>query len=126
MVALTLDVSLKWVDNLLTRTVLQGVSKARQGIERRITDDGVLAIEICRLLCFDLGIPISRAAEIANAAVDIGSPHFDYVSSGGLSLRISLDTMRARLRSRLADAIQSLPRTRRGRPARHRDPDIID
>jgi hypothetical protein len=42
-VAVTLHVPLKWVDNVITHHHLSGVTRARQGIPRRLTQRAVVA-----------------------------------------------------------------------------------
>ena len=72
--ALITGVQLTWLDNLLSRHNLPGVSRSRQGIDRRISEEGMLAVELCRILNLELGISLTHAVEIAtqclNSATD--------------------------------------------------------
>ena len=85
---------------------------------RRISDIGLLAIAVVRMLSTDAGIPVARAVALVRAAATdtgIGSLHTE---SG---LRIELPrTLAADLPERLRDAMQAAPRRARGRPPLHR------
>ena len=68
-VALTLGVSSKWVDNLLSHHRVFGVSGGRQGVQRSVSPDGLLAIELTRQLAQELELPVHRAAALASDIV---------------------------------------------------------
>jgi hypothetical protein len=93
------------------------VKGGRQGLARRISDDGVLAVEVCRILNRELGISLRRSAEIASMCVR--SPHdaeVRYSTPSGLTLSLSVPAARARLRGRTMDAVETAAYTPRGRP----------
>ena len=112
--ALTLGVSPKWVDNILSHHDIPGVVSARQGVERAISDLGMRVLELVRIASSELGIPVPRSVEIAVAVATSDSARF--VSSSGVELRFSIDAIDRRLRERLMDAIEATPQVRRGRP----------
>lgn len=120
-VALTIDSPAKWVDNLLSHHDLPGCSGGKQGVARRITDTGLTAIAIVRLLSGDLGIPVSSAVALVRDA-GIGSTGSDTSSLRTASgVRIELPPgFAGTLRDRLLDALQAAPRRPRGRPPRER------
>lgn len=115
--ALATGMPIKWIDNLLSHHELPGVERARQGIERRINDLGLMAIELVRILSREAGMTVAEAARIARQAL-AGSRGRDIsmTLATGVELRIHATTLEERLRERLADAIDAAPRVQRGRP----------
>lgn len=121
LIALTVGTSLKWVDNLLSHHTLPGVSCGKQGVERQVTDEALLAIEITRMLTSELGVPLGRAAAIASAAVASRSelpPRF--VTRSGIAVVFPLAAIEQRLRGRVMEAVEAIGRVPRGRPPRER------
>jgi len=107
----------KWVDNLLARHDLPGVSKARQGVQRRISDDGLLAIELVRVLNQEVGVSVARAAEITGVVMDSRSAESVRVSMApGCDLRVDIAQVEQRLRREVINAMEALGQVRRGRP----------
>ena len=119
-VALALDVSPKWVDNLLSHHAIVGVTRARQGVERIISNDGVLAIQLVRLLT-ELGLGVADAARIAGEALGTRSAdELRFTDTSGIVLIFPVAALERRLRERLIDALDAAPRIPRGRPRRTR------
>lgn len=117
LVALTIGATLKWVDNLLSQHELPGVTRGRQGVQRRITDEGLLAIELTRMLTVEARIPVGRAIEIARAAIRSRlEADMQVRLAGDLTFVFQAPAIEQRLRRRLAEAIESSARVRRGRP----------
>jgi hypothetical protein len=117
--ALTLGVPLKWVDNLLSHRAFPGVSRSRQGVERRLSDAGLVAIEIVRLLTTELGIPLGRAAEIAREAVESRpDSEVQLTTASGITLRVPIGDIERRVRDRVLNAVEEVARVPRGRPRR--------
>ena len=115
--ALITGVPLKWLDNLLSRHHLPGVNGGRQGLARRISDDGILAVEICRILNLELGISLHQSAEIASVCLrSVHDSEWRYSTPSGLTLSLSIPAARARLRERTMDAVEMVADTPRGRP----------
>ena len=52
--ALTLGMSIKWLDNTLSHIRIPGVQQERQGVARRITIDGLLVLTVATLLINEL------------------------------------------------------------------------
>lgn len=117
-VALILRLDGKWLDNLLSRFHLPGVSRSRQGVERGISEDGLLAIELCRILNLELGVSIARSVAIVDTGVHGGEGDMRFSTPSGLTLSMDLSGVRRRLRERTLDAVEAAPVTRRGRPPR--------
>ena len=119
LIALAIGVPYKWLDNLLSRHSLPGIQRARQGIERRITDEGALGIELCRILNLELGVSLERAVAIAGESLASRTGDaFQYVTPGGLALHLPFAPLEQRLRTRIAEAVESVAQVPRGRPAR--------
>ena len=118
-VALTIGVSIKWVDNLLSHHQLPGITRSRQGVQRRVSDEGLVGIELTRLLTSGLGVSVGRAAELARTALASRSGSDVRVSPAiGMTLVFHLSEIETRLRERVIDALESVARIRRGRPSK--------
>lgn len=112
--AAALGVTAKWLDNLLSHNKIDGVSKARQGIARRLSLHGVESVAIVRDLSSALDIPVASAIEIARKLLhEPGRAH--HVSP---TIKLSLDTaaLKREVVSRLAHAVEVAPHRTRGRP----------
>ena len=117
LIALTIGMAPKWVDNLLSHHAIPGTSRGRQGLQRRITDEGLVAIELTRLLALELGVPLGRSAELARRALESRSGSEARVSIGsGMTLVISFTAIEDRLRARVLEAVESIASVPRGRP----------
>ena len=115
--ALIAGVQPKWLDNLLSRHELPGVSRGRQGLARRISDDGILAVELCRILNHELGVSLAQAADIATRCM-ASSPDSElrYSTPSGLTISLPIPVVRARLRDRIMHAVEMVADAPRGRP----------
>ena len=115
--ALALDVPVKWIDNVLSHHELVGVSRTTHGVPRRLDDNALLALALCRTLAAETGMPIARAASLARDIVESGGR----VAIGpGVALDVALDDVRRGLRARAIDAAEAVFHVRRGRPRRLR------
>ena len=121
--ALTTGVDSKWIDNLVSRHDLPGISRLRRGVERRISDDGLLAIELVRILNLELGVSTTAAVSIAATMM---APHTggQFRTASGLTVQLPLGELEARLRARLGEALEFVARVPRGRP--RSNPDVGD
>lgn len=121
LIALTIAASPKWVDNLLSHHTLPGVSRTKQGVERQVTDEGLLAIEMTRMLARELGVPLSRAAAISRIAIASRSDMpLRFVTESGIAVVFPLAAIELRLRGRMIEAVEAIGRVPRGRPPRDR------
>ena len=113
--ALALNISPKWLDNILSHYRVSGVVQERQGVSRRITIDGLLTLSITQLLTVDLGLTVNRALQIAEELIAGEGAS----ASGSLKLELDLVELRTRLISQLESAVEVAPLPRRGRPPRN-------
>lgn len=119
LVALTIGVPDKWLDNLLSHHDLPGVTRSRQGVERRISDEGLLAIELCRILAKELGIPVTQAAVIVRSSLPRReSAELRFTTASGVQLLLPVASIEHRLRERTLEAVEAVARIPRGRPRR--------
>ena len=114
--AVTLGVNKKWVDNVLSHHRVKGVHQARQGILRRVTPDGLLALEIALTLGRVLGIPLTQALDISQALIASKEGEVELGRTPSIALRVHVDAMRRALDARLEHALEMTPVPRRGRP----------
>lgn len=112
-VALTVGADAKWVDNLLSHHRVPGCASERQGVQRQITDDGLLAIAIIRILNQELEIPLARATRlVTDGALSNGVVR----TPSGIRVEVPVAILAQALRGQLLDALEAAPRVRRGRP----------
>ena len=120
-VAVALGVPSKWLDNLLSHHRLPGVDRGRQGIVRRISDTGLLAIEVVRLLVADLTVSIGRAAELTRIALESRDGGQSILTTpSGAALVLPLVEIERRLRAQIVEAVEMVAERPRGRPPRAR------
>ncbi len=104
------------MDNLLSHHDVPGCIGGRQGLARRVSDLGVLAIAAVRLLSSDLGISVSHAVVLVREGAS-GSGLGVLRTAGGVRVELP-SRFAAEIQERLADALQAAPRPPRGRPLR--------
>ena len=126
--ALAIDVTPKWLDNVLSHHDVPGVGRGRQGRRRQIPPVALSLLAIARVLHTELHVPIARALEIATEAVRAdagarGESHGDggerFISRGP-HLRIAIDVaaLGDDLDRRVREAVEFAATPRRGRPPR--------
>jgi hypothetical protein len=111
--ALAIEVSPKWVDNILSHHAVSGVTQKRQGVSRKLGIEGLLVLALTAFLIQELGAPVPKAIEIAEA---LARSEGKYQSRSGFSLSLNLSSFRATLLERLEKAVEMAPAPRRGRP----------
>jgi hypothetical protein len=114
--ALALEISVKWLDNTMSHYRVPGVVQQKQGVARRITVDGLLALSIVLLLTGELGSTVATAIEIAQKLIAADGA---FESPSGFRITLDLETFRNRLISRLEKAVEAAPLPRRGRPPKN-------
>lgn len=114
--AVTLGVSKKWVDNVLSHHRVSGVHQARQGILRRVTPDGLLILEIALSLGRALGVPIAQALDISGDLISAKGREIQLPGSPSITLRADVDMVARALNHRLEHALEMTPIPKRGRP----------
>jgi hypothetical protein len=112
--AFTLEVPIKWLDNVLTHHQVPAVQQSRQGVMRLLAPSALLQLEIALILHRTLAIPLTVAIPLALELKQAGGE----IITGSPALAISLDLSRltSDLNRRLADAIEIAPTPLRGRP----------
>ncbi len=112
--ATALGVTPKWLDNLLSHNKIDGVSKARQGVARRLSVHGVQSVAVVRDLSSTLGIPVASAIEIARRLLH--EPGRAHPVSSAIKLSLDASALKRDVASSLAHAVEVAPHRTRGRP----------
>lgn len=112
--SLAIDAPTKWTDNLLSQHTIPNVLSAHRGIARRITHQALVRIALVRQLHVRLGVSVADAVRLAEFLLD--SRPIGVHVSGQLTLTVDLEELERQLDNRLADALESAPAIRRGRP----------
>ena len=118
--AQVLEITPKQLDNLLLRiggiaSSSESGSKGRQGRERRIPIKTLPKLALTLELMSGLGVGIRDGYRIASALCS-GRDH----EVGHLSVRVDIQGLTDRINQRLALAIETTVRAKRGRPPRER------
>src|SRR4029077_4968599 len=92
--ALTLGTSMKWLDNVLSHNRVSGVAQRRQGVSRRFTIEGLVALAVVILLVRELGLPTAKTIAVAENLAKNGGR---YIASKGLMLTLDLSSFRTDL-----------------------------
>ena len=116
--AVALEVSSKWVDNVLSHHHVPGVHRARQGIARRVTPAALLILDITLRLVRSLGVPLPQALETAQHLVDAREDGIPLSGAASIQIRADVKTLTNDLNARLERAVEMSPIPRRGRPRR--------
>lgn len=112
--AVSLGISPKALDNVLVRYEIAGVSRARQGVSRRLTARAILSLDIAFRLARSSAMPIGRALQLASRVLHDEKAIIELEQ--GISLSFDVSRLRLDLDSRLAEAVEMAPAPRRGRP----------
>ena len=114
--SLAVGAPVKWTDNLLAHHQIPEVRSRSRGSARGVTWAALVRIALVRELHVRIGSGIREAVALADSLIRASGT----VSLGErLSLRVELTELERDLRQRLADALESAPRPRRGRPPRN-------
>jgi hypothetical protein len=118
--ALALSLDAKWLDNLLSQNRVDGVSHARQGVQRRLAPSALHVIATVHHLNHGLRIPVATALRLAHelwsSPGNSDPADTATVRADALELHLNRAEMRERVAAALAEALEMAPRTRRGRP----------
>jgi hypothetical protein len=115
-VAVTLKVSRKWLDNVLSHHRIPGVVQGTQGVSRRLTPQAIVLLELAVGMTNALGSPMGRALSLAGALVQKGGGTATLDLGSSLQVSVDLERMTQELYARLAEAVEVTPVRRRGRP----------
>ncbi|MEO8336568.1 MAG: hypothetical protein ABI664_16425 [bacterium] len=114
--SLAINAAIKWTDNLISQHTIPDVVSARRGVARRISYRGLVRIALIRKLHTLLGTSVADGVRIAALLLD--SDAHGVHESGHLTLIVDLEALERELDQRLANALESAPALRRGRPPR--------
>jgi len=112
--AAALDVSQKWVDNLLSHNKLAGVQQARQGVPRRVSIEAIVVMAVAKQLNEAMGLSIPAALSLAEQLTV--APHGRLMLAPAIELSVDLETLSKELRDQLAHVVEVTPHPQRGRP----------
>ena len=104
----------KWTDNLLAHHELAGVQSIARGVARGISWPALVQVALVRELHARVGCSVRDAVSFAAAL--LADPDGLVSPSPYLSVAFDRERFECDLHRRLADALESAPRPRRGRP----------
>ena len=115
-VAITLGVTPKWLDNVLSHYPIQGVLKGRQGVSRKLGPHAVVTLHLVNELIRTLALPLAEAISVAERAGQAeGIASIQLFSTAHLTIDVAGTTRE--VGKRLALAVEVTPIPRRGRPS---------
>lgn len=114
--SLAIDAPTRWTDNLLSQHTLPDVISAHRGVARRISYPALMRLALIRQLHTRLGLGVGDAIRIASKLLDSGGSSVH--ESGQLRLSVDQPGLERTLDARLAEALESAPAPRRGRPSK--------
>jgi hypothetical protein len=118
--AIALSIDRKSLDNMLARIGGDELGEGRQGVERRIAVSTLEELALCMELTTALSVPVREAFLLARRLLrreDLAREFIGSVAIGPhLQLGLDLRGFLQDLHARLAVAIESHVRPRRGRP----------
>ncbi len=117
-VVFAVDAEPKWVDNLVARHDVPGVSRGGRGVELAVSGSGLMVVAVVRRLVVDVGLSVAAALPLAVALV--ASPEGTAHPGGPFTLRLDRRAIERELAARLVEAAEAIAPRRRGRPPRRR------
>ena len=112
--SLVIDAPAKWTDNLLSQHTVPDVMSVTNGVTRRISHAGLLRLAVTRELHATVGLSVAGALAAAGRLLEPANA--GVIAIGHISVGIDLAALENRVQERLALALESAPRPRRGRP----------
>ena len=106
----------KWTDNLLAHHVIPEMRSRTRGVARGISWVGLVRIALIREFHLALGCGVREAVALSDLM--LRAPDGVLAPSPFLTLGFDRRALEENLHRRLAEALESAPRPRRGRPAR--------
>jgi hypothetical protein len=114
--AVGLGISPKVLDNILTRYDIEGVSRARQGVTRRLTANALMTLYVALRFARAASLPLGPALTLAATVIKQSRSILELEK--GITIEFDLALIRKDLDARLAEAVEVAPAPRRGRPPR--------
>jgi len=105
----------RWVDNLISRFALPGVDGTGRGSSRRITEIGIQHIALVRSLSVELGFALSTAVPLAKTLL-ASSDDAELDVGPWVRLRFRRAEFKRHIDGLIADGVEAITPTRRGRP----------
>ena len=109
-----IDAPHRWTDNVLSQFSIPDVISVRRGVARKLTYAAIVRLAIVRQLHMHLGMGTGDAIRLA--AQMLSSDPCGVFESGHLKLSVNRADVERTVNARLADALESHPIRRRGRP----------
>ena len=113
--SLAIDAPVKWTDNLLAHHTIQDVRSRSRGVPRGVSWAGLVRIALIRELHLALGCGVREAVALADRL--LSAPDGVVGVGRWWTLGFVRRTLEGDVQGRLAEALESAPRPRRGRPA---------
>ncbi len=117
MTALAINAPAKWIDNAVSQNTADGVMSVKRGVPRRVSRAGLLLLALARELHVELGLGVADA--LAKAA-SLLEAYENKLQLGHLSVSVDVEALQRDIGRRAADALESAPVPRRGRPRREK------
>ena len=114
--SLAVDAPSKWTDNLIAHHDIPDVRSRTRGVARGVSWAGLVRIALIRELHVALGCGVREAVALSDALLQ--SPAGSLEVGRWSSLAFDRRVLEQDLQQRLAEALESAPRPRRGRPTR--------
>ena len=114
--SLAIDAPVKWTDNLIAHHSLPDVRSKSRGIARGISWAGLVRIALIRELHRSLGCGVREAVDLADRL--LRAPDSAVRLGRWSTIGFERREFEEELQRRLAEALETAPRPRRGRPAR--------
>ena len=112
--SVAIDAPEKWTDNLLAHHELEGIHSRARGVARGIYWPALVHVALVRELHTRIGCSVRDAVALADAILT--SPGNLIEAGPHVTLNFGRERFERDLHRRLADALESAPRPRRGRP----------
>ena len=115
--ALAVNAPTKWIDNAVSQNTAEGVMSVRRGVPRRVSRAGLLLLALARELHVELGLGVADALAKAASLLEARESTLQF---GHLSISFDIEALQRDVSRRVADALESAPVPRRGRPRREK------
>jgi hypothetical protein len=114
--ALAVGAPIKWTDNLIAQHPIPDVRSRSRGVARGVSWAGVVRIALIRSLHVRLGCGVREAVALSEGL--LRSAEGTVTLGEQLTLAVDRDALERDVQRQLAEALESAPRPRRGRPVR--------